>query len=156
MASHELSPVGVILLGYLSRSPHRYNAVQLAGVTGIPLATVQLAVDELALAGRVRIASVGGILLLPTGETDGVGPASGRRKHEEQTRHEILVMLAVGTKDEAIARKLEVSTRTVRRAVASLMEECNAESRFQLAVAAVRLGWLTATDLAQAAQHDED
>ena len=69
-----------------------------------------------------------------------------------EPRHSVLVLLAVGTKDEAIARKLNVSTRTVRRAVASLMTECGADSRFQLAVAAVRLGWLTAADLAPAPQ----
>ena len=67
-------------------------------------------------------------------------------------RHAILSMLAVGSKDEAIARKLDVSTRTVRRAVAAMMDECGAENRFQLAVAAVRLGWLTAEDLVRGPQ----
>ena len=62
-------------------------------------------------------------------------------------RHEMLVMLAAGDKDEAIARKLHVSPRTVRRAISSLMLECGAESRFQLAIAAVRLGWLSTDDL---------
>jgi DNA-binding CsgD family transcriptional regulator len=62
-------------------------------------------------------------------------------------RHDVLVMLAAGDKDEAIARKLHVSARTVRRAISTLMVECGADSRFQLAIAAVRLGWLSADDL---------
>ena len=56
-------------------------------------------------------------------------------------------MLAAGDKDEAIARKLRISPRTVRRVISSLMIECGADSRFQLAIAAVRLGWLSAHDL---------
>jgi DNA-binding CsgD family transcriptional regulator len=63
------------------------------------------------------------------------------------TRHDVLVMLAAGDKDEAIARRLNVSPRTVRRAISTLMIECGADSRFQLAIAAVRLGWLSADDL---------
>jgi len=325
LAANELSPVAVIVLGYLMRGPNRFNVVQLSAVARIPLPTVQLAVEELVAAGRVRVAAGGGLLLLPPSEIDLTqpGPPTRTQRHEQarqrwrtedllsreqparddsivpvhglsatvariaasflsrpdevlslsppppvkaiqaldaparnanlemlatgahsvwvidesrlaapswrkhierlqrageeiyaapdmsqrliifdrriayvpldpadhtrgsmlidseplvaglvalfyevldratpvsgtrtvsQVRHAILCMLAVGSKDEAIARKLDVSTRTVRRAVAAMMEECGAENRFQLAVAAVRLGWLTAEDLVRGPQ----
>ena len=54
----------------------------------------------------------------------------------------MLAMLAAGLKDEAIARYLGVSLRTVRRRVATLMEELGAHTRFQLGSAAERRGLL--------------
>ena len=320
----ELSPVAVIVLGYLMRGPHRYHAAQLAALSSIPLPTIRLAVDELVAAGRVRVATGGSLILLPPGDQEITAAAPTRQQRHEQARqrwrtddllsreggrsydtivpihgmsatvasiaaayqarpdeclalsppppvktlqvmdaparnanlgmlaagtrstwvvdeqrlaapswrahidrlqrageevssapdvgqrliildrriayvpldpadhsrgalrvdapplvaglvalfhevldratpvagtrtvsqvrHAILSLLAVGTKDEAIARKLEVSTRTVRRAVASMMDECGADNRFQLAVAAVRLGWLSAEDLVRGTQ----
>lgn len=59
------------------------------------------------------------------------------------TRHrEVVRLLASGLTDEAIARKLGLSDRTVRRIVADLMQQIGAESRFQAGVKMVRLGWL--------------
>lgn len=60
-------------------------------------------------------------------------------------RH-ILLLLADGTKDSAIARRLGVSERSVRRHVGSLAERAGASNRFTLALAAARLGWLPAYD----------
>ena len=58
-------------------------------------------------------------------------------------RHrEVLRLLAAGLTDAAIARKLEVSERTVRRLVAELIADLGAESRFQAGVHAARLGRL--------------
>ncbi|MFI7005790.1 LuxR C-terminal-related transcriptional regulator [Streptomyces sp. NPDC050145] len=58
-------------------------------------------------------------------------------------RHrELLRMLAGGLTDEAMARKLGLSERTVRRLVAELSERLGAASRFQAGVCAVRSGWL--------------
>ena len=94
---------------------------------------------------------VAGLVALFHEVLDRATPVAGTRT-VSQVRHAILSLLAVGTKDEAIARKLEVSTRTVRRAVASMMDECGADNRFQLAVAAVRLGWLSAEDLVRGTQ----
>lgn len=59
--------------------------------------------------------------------------------------HSILQYLAVGATDEAIARNLRVSRRTVVRHVARLMERAGAQSRFQLAVQAGVRGWLPST-----------
>jgi DNA-binding CsgD family transcriptional regulator len=67
---------------------------------------------------------------------DSFGPAPVAR-HREVVR-----LLASGLTDEAIARKLGLSDRTVRRIVAELMQQIGAESRFQAGVKMVRLGWL--------------
>jgi hypothetical protein len=69
-----------------------------------------------------------------------------RMPHARQdgTDDRLLAMLASGLKDEAIARYLGVSLRTVRRRVAALMEEHDAQTRFQLGLAAERRGLLPA------------
>ncbi|MFF5019726.1 LuxR C-terminal-related transcriptional regulator [Streptomyces sp. NPDC001165] len=59
------------------------------------------------------------------------------------SRHqELLRLMAAGSTDDAISRKLGVSERTVRRLVAELLAQLGAESRFQAGVNAVRSGWL--------------
>jgi hypothetical protein len=55
-------------------------------------------------------------------------------------RTEILEGLMLGGKDEALARQLGVSLRTVRRRVADLMDELGATTRFQAGMEAVRRG----------------
>lgn len=52
----------------------------------------------------------------------------------------VLRMLAIGRTDEAIARSLGVSTRTLRRMMTGLMDKLGAESRFQAGVQAAALG----------------
>lgn len=54
----------------------------------------------------------------------------------------ILELLALGLKDEAIARHLSLGLRTVRRRVSSLMVEHAADTRFQLGLAVSRRGLL--------------
>lgn len=56
--------------------------------------------------------------------------------------HELLWLLAQGLTDEAAARKLCVSLRTVRRMAAELMARLNAHSRFEAGVRASHRGWL--------------
>lgn len=56
----------------------------------------------------------------------------------------LLRLLAVGLKDETIARYLGCSLRTVRRRVAKLMEAHAAETRFQLGAALARDGLVEA------------
>ncbi len=68
-------------------------------------------------------------------------PVPGARRDIAQDR-ELLVLLASGVKDEAIARYLGWGLRTVRRRVARLMDDLGAETRFQLGVAAQRRGLL--------------
>ncbi|MBG0854759.1 erythropoiesis-stimulating protein [Streptomyces spinoverrucosus] len=70
-------------------------------------------------------------------------PAGPDGEWRPEGRHrEVLRMLAGGLTDEAMARKLGVSERTVRRLVSELTERLGAASRFQAGASAVRLGWL--------------
>lgn len=57
---------------------------------------------------------------------------------------EVLQFLANGLTDEAIAKKFGVSSRTVRRVAAELMDRLGARSRFEAGVRAVQQGLLPA------------
>ena len=70
---------------------------------------------------------------VPAGEQDDPLPRSDRV---------ILGMLMAGLPDNAIARNLGVSPRSVRRHVAALEERAGVTTRFALGAAAVRLGWV--------------
>jgi hypothetical protein len=61
---------------------------------------------------------------------------------QDQSEDRLLALLAAGFKDEAIARYLGVSLRTIRRRVALLMESLGAHTRFALGSAAERRGLL--------------
>jgi DNA-binding CsgD family transcriptional regulator len=58
------------------------------------------------------------------------------------TERELLRLLAQGNTDEAAARKLGVSSRTVGRIVSELTDRLGARSRFQAGVRAAERGWL--------------
>nr|WP_238351160.1 helix-turn-helix domain-containing protein [Kribbella shirazensis] len=60
----------------------------------------------------------------------------GRRSRE------VLVLLAAGLTDEAIARELGVTDRTVRRQIACLCRKLRVDCRFQLGLEVARRGWL--------------
>ena len=68
-------------------------------------------------------------------------PMPGVRRDIAQDR-QLLTLLASGFKDEAIARYLGWGVRTVRRRVATLMDDLGAETRFQLGAAAQSRGLL--------------
>lgn len=53
---------------------------------------------------------------------------------------EVLALLAAGAKDEAIARRLGCSERTLRRLLTQITEKLGAQSRFSAGVRAARLG----------------
>lgn len=54
----------------------------------------------------------------------------------------VVAMLGAGLTDQAIARHLDVSLRTARRRIASVIEKVNATSRFQAGAAAAHRGWV--------------
>jgi DNA-binding CsgD family transcriptional regulator len=58
------------------------------------------------------------------------------------TERAILHLLAAGATDEAVAGKLGVSGRTVRRIMAELMVRLDAGSRFEAGIKAAKNGWL--------------
>ncbi|MFF4196673.1 LuxR C-terminal-related transcriptional regulator [Nonomuraea sp. NPDC001831] len=66
--------------------------------------------------------------------------ADGEELNEQQRA--VLRLLATGAKDDAIARALGVSNRTVTRVVAELTAQLGADSRFQAGVRAAKLGWI--------------
>jgi DNA-binding CsgD family transcriptional regulator len=57
-------------------------------------------------------------------------------------RQFLLEQLVAGYTDEVIARRLGISLRTVRRRIASLMEDLGVDTRFQAGVEASRRGWI--------------
>jgi DNA-binding Lrp family transcriptional regulator len=63
------------------------------------------------------------------------------REIDEETR-QLLTLQASGLKDDAIARQLGLSTRTMRRRMRTLLDELSATNRFQAGVQAARRGWL--------------
>ncbi|MCX5205561.1 hypothetical protein OG897_29385 [Streptomyces sp. NBC_00237] len=76
-----------------------------------------------------------------SGATPFHGPSEAAYKEVGQSlRRTLASLLAEGTKDEVIARRLGVSLRTCRRHIADLLEELGAESRFQGGTLAERAG----------------
>ena len=71
-------------------------------------------------------------------------PESKRSDKKEPTPQELalLRLLAAGSTDEAAAKKLGVSVRTVRRIMAELMDQLEASSRFEAGHKATQRGWL--------------
>jgi len=61
---------------------------------------------------------------------------------EQDVETRLLTLLGTGYKDEAIARYLNIGVRTVRRRIASLMDELGVHTRFQLGAVAERRGLL--------------
>lgn len=55
----------------------------------------------------------------------------------------VLNLLALGHKDDAIARSIGQSTRTVRRIISTMSERLGARSRFDLALRAQSHGWFS-------------
>jgi DNA-binding CsgD family transcriptional regulator len=70
-------------------------------------------------------------------------PVSGDRAGplSEQDR-KIVTLMAAGVTDEAIARRLDLSRRTVVRRIAVLLDRLGATTRFQAGVQAAHRGWL--------------
>ncbi|WP_155127338.1 helix-turn-helix transcriptional regulator [[Actinomadura] parvosata] len=64
---------------------------------------------------------------------------------DRPTEQEVTILrhLARGATEQQIALTLSISKRTVIRRIQLLMERAGAETRFQLALHAVRVGWLS-------------
>lgn len=71
-----------------------------------------------------------------------VGGATTRPAELTDGDMEVLRLLSTGLKDEAIARQLGVSMRTVRRRVLRVMDLLHASTRFQACAQAMRRGWI--------------
>ena len=72
---------------------------------------------------------------------EGCGDGTEKPVSEDRMR-EVVTLLARGLKDDAIARRLGVSVRTVRRLISATIDDLQADSRFQAGVVAVQRGWV--------------
>ncbi|MFJ2031727.1 LuxR C-terminal-related transcriptional regulator [Streptosporangium sp. NPDC087985] len=79
---------------------------------------------------------------------EGAGAFGTEPRRDEQglsgQEREVLRLLSMGHTDETVARKLDVSVRTLRRITAELMERLDARSRFQAGCLAATRGWIPA------------
>lgn len=71
-----------------------------------------------------------------------VQASSGETHELDEIDARIIAFLASGNQDQAIARRLGLGLRTVRRRVGILMERLGAKTRFETAVRAMRAGWI--------------
>ena len=58
------------------------------------------------------------------------------------TQQAVLELMAEGLQDDAIARRAGISTTTVRRHIAAIMNRLGVSSRFAAGAAAQRRGWI--------------
>ena len=71
-----------------------------------------------------------------------VEPSAQEADELTDVERELLRLLCRGVKDEAAARQLGISVRTLRRHIADLSQRLGAASRFQAGVLALQRGWL--------------
>lgn len=72
-------------------------------------------------------------------------PARPAEQPLDARTSEILHLMATGLKDDAVARVLGVSRRTVQKHVSDTVRSLGARTRFQVALLAAERGWLTTT-----------
>nr|WP_202523315.1 LuxR C-terminal-related transcriptional regulator [Kitasatospora sp. SID7827] len=75
---------------------------------------------------------------VPLGTTAPGDPATGL----SNTERELLRLLGGGLTDDAAGQRLGISSRTVGRHMASIMERLNAASRFEAGIKAAQRGWI--------------
>jgi DNA-binding NarL/FixJ family response regulator len=67
---------------------------------------------------------------------------SGDRAPLSEQDRKIITLMAAGVTDDAIARRLRLSRRTVSRRIATLLDRLGATTRFQAGVQAAHRDWL--------------
>ncbi len=73
---------------------------------------------------------------------NGQAPSSDRQGELSESDRRLLGLLVTGAKDEAIARALGVSLRTLHRRMQQLLTLLDADTRFQAGMQAARRGWV--------------
>lgn len=104
----------------------------------------ETATRALVLHGPDLLAPVNALFLeiWEASEPLGVAPGTPEGPISEARIRQVVALLAQGHKDEAIARRMGISVRTVRRLVSAAIEMLHAQSRFQAGVLAVQRGWV--------------
>ncbi|MET3977268.1 LuxR C-terminal-related transcriptional regulator [Cellulosimicrobium sp. 4261] len=124
-------------------------AVERRVATTLPVSLVALddTVVLVARPGRTRAVTdrdaVAALRALAESEWDRAQPDGDALAPSEDT---LLRLLAEGKTDTAVAVRLGVSPRTVRRHAAGLMGRLGATSRFEAGVRAAQRGWIRMTD----------
>jgi AraC-like DNA-binding protein len=90
-----------------------------------------------------------------TAKPFGDATADGLETVSKELDQTILRLLAAGLKDEAIARRLGMSLRTLRRHIADIMAGLGADSRFQAGIRAAHSAQLADDDVDGMADHTE-
>jgi DNA-binding CsgD family transcriptional regulator len=106
--------------------------------------TLDPAAEALVVTDRGLLAALGALFDNIWSSAEPLGSIEQRKNTESLGRQqtEVLRLLAQGCTDEAVARRLGISTRTARRVAADLMTRMNARSRLQAGVHAVQRGYL--------------
>lgn len=76
-------------------------------------------------------------------QAEPIGAPTSHGEGPSAVELELLQHFALGRKDAAIARRMDVSVRTVRRTVTQLSERLGVSSRFELGARAAEMGWIT-------------
>lgn len=79
---------------------------------------------------------------LPAAPPEAPAPGTDRSHRPTDEERNLLALFAAGVKDEAIARQLGISPRTLRRRIQELFTELGATNRFGAGVAAARRNWI--------------
>lgn len=79
---------------------------------------------------------------VPGGLAGLAGLARARTEASAGPDPQLVALLSAGMKDEAIARQLGISLRTVHRRTSRIMQDLEARTRFQAGLLAGRRGWL--------------
>ncbi|MEW2289604.1 LuxR C-terminal-related transcriptional regulator [Streptomyces sp. NPDC047841] len=78
--------------------------------------------------------------------TAAVPYSRGQNMHEDhgltEIQHKLLTLLAQGMTDEAVAKRLGIGLRTVRRQMSAIMDRLGAQSRFEAGMKVARNSWL--------------
>lgn len=85
---------------------------------------------------------VGALIRLFEQQWDLAVPVGEDASELDEEDRRLLALLSVGMTDEAMARHIGLSRRTVQRRLADLARTVGAESRFQLGAEASRRGWV--------------
>lgn len=115
-------------------------------VAVLPVNTSDAALGAVVLRGQGTVAALGALF---EGIWNAASPLTQLAQRDSRgvtaQEAETLRLLSQGLTDEAIAYRLGVSARTVRRIVAALMSLLDARSRFEAGCRAVQDGWIPKT-----------
>lgn len=107
-----------------------------------PLLDALIEVFETQWARAMPVPRAGRTGVRAEGQSSGPERPAEAAAEAKSGSEEVLTMLSAGMTDEAIARQLGVSARTVQRRISDLMDSLGSRNRFQAGVQAVRHGLL--------------